>query len=133
MDDSKGTNPGSVQAALESYQAPILLIAGGKDKGTDFSELGRCIARRARALLVLGEAADRLADSARAAGMSHIISCGSLQEAVDAAWKNAQPGDVVLLSPACASFDMFRNAEERGGLFAQAVRRLEETHPGTAG
>lgn len=133
VDDSKGTNPGSVQAALESYQAPVLLIAGGKDKGTDFSELGRCIARHARTLLVLGEAAGRLADSARAAGMSSIISCSSLQEAVDVAWKNAQPGDVVLLSPACASFDMFRNAEERGRLFAQAVRRLGEVRPGTAG
>lgn len=133
VDDSKGTNPGSVQAALESYSSPVHLIAGGKDKGTDFSELGRCIARRARTLLVLGEAAGRLAESARAAGMTDIISCASLQEAVEAAWKIAQPGDVVLLSPACASFDMFRNAEERGRLFALAVRRLAEGPPGTAG
>ncbi|NMA29111.1 MAG: UDP-N-acetylmuramoyl-L-alanine--D-glutamate ligase [Burkholderiales bacterium] len=133
VNDSKSTNPASVQAALESYQAPILLIAGGKDKGTDFSGLGRCIARRARTLLVLGEAADRLAESARVAGMNSIIRCASLQEAVVVAWKNAQPGDVVLLSPACASYDMFRNAEERGRLFAQAVRCLEEAHPGALG
>lgn len=131
VNDSKSTNPASVQAALESYQAPILLIAGGKDKGTDFSGLGHCIARRARTLLVLGEAAERLAESARVAGMNSIIRCASLQEAVVVAWKNAQSGDVVLLSPACASYDMFRNAEERGRLFAQAVRCLEETHPGT--
>jgi UDP-N-acetylmuramoylalanine--D-glutamate ligase len=124
IDDSKGTNPGSVEAALDSYAEPILLIAGGKDKGTDFTELGRAIARRARMLLLIGEAAPRLESSARAAGMSAILSCTSLQEAVQAAWKNAQPGDVVLLSPACASFDMFRSAEDRGRQFAEAVSRL---------
>ena len=124
IDDSKGTNPGSVEAALESYSQPIHLIAGGKDKGTDFTDLGRAIARRARTLVLLGEAAPRLADCAREAGMDRIQVCASLQEAVETAWKNAQPGDVVLLSPACASFDMFRNAEDRGRRFAEAVLAL---------
>ncbi len=133
IDDSKGTNPGSVEAALESYPEPVLLIAGGKDKGTDFSSLGAAIARRARTLVLIGEAAPRLEASARAAGMTSIHSCASLQEAVLVAWKNAQPGDVVLLSPACASFDMFRNAEERGRQFAEAVSRLPANHPDTAG
>ena len=133
VDDSKGTNPGSVEAALESYPQPILLIAGGKDKGTDFSGLGQAIARRARLLLLIGEAAPRLEASARAAGMSAISTCASLQEAVAVAWKNAQPGEVVLLSPACASFDMFRNAEDRGRQFTEAVSRLPEVHPGGPG
>lgn len=124
IDDSKATNPGSVEAALDSFSEPIHLIAGGKDKGTDFQELGVAIARRARTLLLIGEAAPRLEAEARAAGMESIHRCSSLQEAVGLAWKNAQPGDVVLLSPACASFDMFRNAEDRGRQFAEAVSRL---------
>lgn len=133
VDDSKGTNPGSVEAALEAFSEPILLIAGGKDKGTDFTGLGRTIARRAKALLVIGEAAPRLEASVRAAGMDRIHPCRTLQEAVETAWKKAQPGDVVLLSPACASFDMFRNAEDRGRQFAEAVSRLPAVRPGDAG
>lgn len=124
VDDSKATNPGSVEAALESFAEPIHLIAGGKDKGTDFHDLAAVIARRAHSLLLIGEAADRLEAEARAAGMERIHRCSTLQEAVGLAWKNAQPGDVVLLSPACASFDMFRNAEDRGRQFAEAVSRL---------
>lgn len=129
VDDSKATNAGSVEAALESFGTPIHLIAGGKDKGTDFTDLGKAIARGARTLLLIGEAAPRLEAVARAAGMERIHRCATLQEAVEVAWKNAQPGDVVLLSPACASFDMFRNAEDRGRQFAEAVSRLPEVRP----
>lgn len=125
IDDSKGTNPGAVIAALEGLREPVVLIAGGKDKGLDFTGLGRSIARSAKALVAIGEASQKLAGAARDAGFAAVHFAGSLEEAVDQASRLASPGDVVLLSPACASFDMFRNAEERGDIFHEIVRRRE--------
>ncbi len=118
VDDSKATNPGAVIAALRSYDKPIVLIAGGKPKKTDFTELGRIVDERARALVVIGEAAG---DIAAHVYRTPIQRAGSMEEAVRAAQSLAQPGDIILLSPACASFDMFESAEDRGQKFADAV------------
>lgn len=124
VDDSKATNPGSVIAALEAYDRPIVLIAGGKSKNTDFTELGRAIDQHAKALVAIGEAAEEIASH-----VSHarIERADSMAGAVRRAQALAAPGDVVLLSPACASFDMFRSAEDRGEKFTAAVHGLSET------
>lgn len=126
VDDSKATNPGSVIAALEAYARPIVLIAGGKSKKTDFAELGRVIDRRAKALVLIGEAADEIASHVNRAPIER---AASMPDAVRVARSLARSGDVVLLSPACASFDMFRSAEDRGEKFVQAVHALSEPAP----
>ncbi|HEY0395481.1 MAG TPA: UDP-N-acetylmuramoyl-L-alanine--D-glutamate ligase [Candidatus Elarobacter sp.] len=124
VDDSKATNPGAVIAAMRAFDRPIVLIAGGKAKGTDFAEMGKVVSSRAKAVVLIGEAADEIASVVRRA---KIERAGSMEEAVERARELADPGDVVLLSPGCASFDMFRSAEHRGELFADAVRALP--HP----
>ncbi|MDE2482590.1 MAG: UDP-N-acetylmuramoyl-L-alanine--D-glutamate ligase [bacterium] len=124
VDDSKSTNPGSVVAALHAYERPIVLIAGGRSKGTDFAELGTALRSRAKALVAIGEAAEEIASHA---GEVHVVRAESMDDAVARARALASPGDVVLLSPGCASFDMFRSAEDRGERFAAAVRALRET------
>jgi UDP-N-acetylmuramoylalanine--D-glutamate ligase len=118
VDDSKATNPGAVIAALRSFDRPIILIAGGKSKGTEFSELGKAISSRTKAAILIGEAAP---DIAKHVKRSIVISASSMDEAVAEARKLAENGDVVLLSPGCASFDMFASAEQRGELFEAAV------------
>jgi UDP-N-acetylmuramoylalanine--D-glutamate ligase len=123
VDDSKATNPGSVIAALQAYNRPIVLIAGGKSKNTDFTELGRVIDERAKALIVIGEAADEIAAHVYRTPIEH---AASMDEAVRQAMSRAASGDAVLLSPACASFDMFESAEDRGDKFIAAVGSLQE-------
>ncbi len=123
VDDSKATNPGSVIAALQAYNRPIVLIAGGKSKNTDFTELGRVIDERAKGLIVIGEAAN---DIAAHVYRTHIERAESMQDAVQRAVSMANAGDAVLLSPACASFDMFESAEDRGDRFIAAVSALKE-------
>jgi UDP-N-acetylmuramoylalanine--D-glutamate ligase len=123
IDDSKSTNPGSVAAALQAYDRPIVLIAGGRSKGTDFAEMGELIRERAKALVVIGEAAEEIASHARG---THTVRAGSMVEAVRFARDVSARGDVVVLSPGCASFDMFRSAEDRGEQFAAAVAALRE-------
>lgn len=120
-DDSKGTNPGATAAALEGMDAPVVLIAGGEGKGANFSVLREPVARRARAVILIGHDAGRLAEAlGDAAPLEH---AGDLEEAVQRAADWAQPGDAVLLSPACASFDMFADYRARGRAFAAAVQR----------
>ncbi len=121
VDDSKATNPGSVIAALRSFDRPIVLIAGGKAKGTEFADLGRVASSRTKAVVLIGDAAD---DIARTIKRAAVHRAGSMEEAVSKAAALAGPGDVVLLSPGCASFDMFRSAEDRGERFAAAVGDL---------
>jgi UDP-N-acetylmuramoylalanine--D-glutamate ligase len=123
VDDSKSTNPGSVVAALRAYTRPIVLIAGGRSKGTDFVEMGVAIRQRAKALVVIGEAAGEIASHAQGV---KTVQAGSMTEAVQKARELAASGDVVLLSPGCASFDMFRSAEDRGEQFTAAVHALRE-------
>ena len=123
VDDSKATNPGSVIAAMRSFDRPIVLIAGGKAKGTDFAEMGKVVSSRAKAVVLIGEAADEIATVVKRAP---VVRAASMEEAVEHARAFAEPGDVVLLSPGCASFDMFRSAEHRGQLFANAVRNSRD-------
>jgi UDP-N-acetylmuramoylalanine--D-glutamate ligase len=123
VDDSKSTNPGSVVAALHAYKRPIVLIAGGRAKGTDFIEMGVAIRQRAKALVAIGEAAGEIVQHAHGVPVERAASMG---EAVDKARLLAVDGDVVLLSPGCASFDMFRSAEDRGAQFVAAVLALKE-------
>jgi UDP-N-acetylmuramoylalanine--D-glutamate ligase len=125
VDDSKATNPGSVIAALRAFDAPIVLIAGGKAKGTDFGALGVVASERAKAVIVIGEAADEIASTV---ARDKVRRASSMAEAVEIARELAKPGDVVLLSPGCASFDMFASAEARGDEFARAVAPAEATY-----
>ena len=125
VDDSKSTNPGSVIAALQTFDEPIVLIAGGRSKGTDFSAMGAVAKKRAKAVVLIGEAADEIAavvDAARTA------RAASMEEAVAIARALATAGDVVLLSPGCASFDMFGSAEARGDAFARAASAETVAH-----
>ena len=124
-DDSKGTNVGAAVTALEGLLEPrAVLIAGGRDKGGSYEPLVEALVRKGRAAVLLGEAADAIA---RALGdRLPVRRVASMEEAVRAGASLAQPGDAVLLSPACSSFDMFRDYKHRGDEFVRAVRRLEE-------
>ncbi|MHC5351297.1 UDP-N-acetylmuramoyl-L-alanine--D-glutamate ligase [Pseudomonas sp. A46] len=125
-DDSKATNVGAALAAIEGLGADIdgklVLIAGGDGKGADFSGLTAPVARFCRAVVLLGRDAERIAQALGDAVLQVRVS--TLDEAVRRCADLAEPGDAVLLSPACASLDMFKNFEERGRLFAQAVEGL---------
>jgi len=124
-DDSKGTNVGSTVAALAGLGhggAKVVLIAGGEGKGQDFSPLKPAVARSARALVLIGRDAP-LIEAAVAGSGVQVLRAVSMEQAVAKAGDAARPGDAVLLSPACASFDMFRNYKHRGEVFRQAVER----------
>lgn len=122
FNDSKGTNVGATLAAVEGFSGPLLLIAGGEGKGQDFAPLATALAGKAKLVLLIGR--DAGAVEAALAGQVQTARCATLQEAVATAASRAQPGDTVLLSPACASQDMFRDYAERGERFADAVREL---------
>ncbi len=122
--DSKGTNVGAVLKALEGFPETVVLIAGGKDKGVDFRPLREALSRKARGAILIGEARGRM--QAELAGAAPLATADTLEDAVRAASAMAMPGDVVVFSPACSSFDMFRNFEERGEAFRDAVRGLPE-------
>jgi UDP-N-acetylmuramoylalanine--D-glutamate ligase len=122
VNDSKGTNVDATLKALESIEAPIWLIAGGRDKGGDFSRLVPAIRQRVKQLVLIGEAAPLIANAVR--GYEAIVRAGTLREAVEAAAAGAAAGEVVLLSPACASFDMFADYQDRGHQFKALVQSL---------
>lgn len=129
--NSKATNAVATVKALESFQKPIVLIAGGQDRGVDFAELKPYLGERVKAMVTLGEASDKLHRVAQEAGMSACTwiqekndAVEALDQAVKAACEYAQEGDIVLLSPACASWDMFTSYEERGHIFKQSVHSL---------
>lgn len=124
INDSKGTNPEAAIKALESYQQPIVLIAGGRNKGGVFSSLAKLIKQKVRALVLVGEAASQIEEAVVIEGFANIYRSNTFPEAVQKAAGLAVPGDVVLLSPACASWDMFNNFEERGDLFKKIVRDI---------
>ncbi|MGB9803677.1 UDP-N-acetylmuramoyl-L-alanine--D-glutamate ligase [Desulfofundulus sp.] len=124
VNDSKGTNPEASIKALEAYDQPIVLLAGGRNKGNDFTAFARVVKEKVRLLVVLGECAREIEAAARAAGVKEIIRAGDFQDAVFKAHRAARPGEIVLLSPACASWDMFKNYEERGEVFKQLVHEL---------
>lgn len=122
VNDSKGTNVGATLAAVAGFTGPLLLIAGGDGKNQDFSPLAAALAGKVRRVLTIGRDAARI--EAALAGVCPLQRCASLEEAVVAAARAAQPGDTVLLSPACASLDMFRDYAHRGDVFAKAVGGL---------
>lgn len=122
FDDSKGTNVGATVAALTGMPQPVVLIAGGDGKGQDFTPLAAAVRRKARAVVLIGRDAGRIA---QAIG-NHVplLHAADMVQAVDRAFSAAQPGDAVLLSPACASYDMYRNYIHRAEIFADAVAAL---------
>ena len=125
VNDSAATTPSATLMALAAYERPPVVILGGISKGADFGELARVLARRARGAVLIGRAADEIASAIATAdpkGALEVRRAGTLDEAVADARAMARPGDVVLLSPACASFDMFSSADERGEKFTAIVR-----------
>lgn len=123
VNDSKATNVNAVWYALESFEEPVVLIAGGLDKGNDYEEIRSLVRERVKCLIVLGSSGERIAQ-ALGNEVPTIERSGSMEEAVWAASKHATSGDIVLLSPACASFDMFDNYEHRGEVYRRAVMNL---------
>ena len=128
--DSGATTPSRAIAAIESFQAPIILIAGGSDKNLSFQGLGETIARRIKSTVLMGHTAEKIKDSIETAEGKYrrkikIVVAEDLKEAVNAAFLEAAPGDVVLLSPACASFDLFSDYRARGRQFKKLVKDIE--------
>jgi len=121
INSTKATSPAAAQADIESVEGPLHIIAGGSDKQADFAEIGALMARRARGLYLLGQCAERIAQAAAEAPSGRF---SSLEDAVRAAFRAAQPGDTVLLAPACASLDMFRDYAHRGEVFREAARAI---------
>ncbi|MGO9453703.1 MAG: UDP-N-acetylmuramoyl-L-alanine--D-glutamate ligase [Candidatus Binataceae bacterium] len=122
IDDSKGTNVGAVVEALDAVAAPVILIAGGVDKGGDYAPLIAPLRRKARHAIFIGAARERM--GAALSGATEIELVSTLGEAVERAARIGRRGDTVLLSPACSSFDQFRDYAERGNLFKELVRAL---------
>jgi UDP-N-acetylmuramoylalanine--D-glutamate ligase len=122
VNDSKGTNVDATLKALESIDHPIWLIAGGRDKGGDFSRLAQAVNRRVKRVILIGEAAPLMQRAWE--GVATMAEAATLRDAVELAAQGASPGDVVLLSPACASFDMFADYQDRGRQFKALVHAL---------
>jgi len=122
IDDSKGTNVGAVVEAIDALAAPIVLIAGGLDKGGDYAPLRRPLTEKVKLAILNGAARDKMA--AALEGATKIETVGTLKEAVAHAARVARPGDTVLLSPACSSFDQFKDYAERGNVYKELVRAL---------
>lgn len=123
INDSKATTVESLMYALQSFDMPIVLIAGGKDKGSDFSRLNKLIHKNVKALVLIGTAAEKMKKNWQEIKPVHMAA--TLKEAVEKASALAEKNEVVLLSPACASFDMFANYEDRGAKFKHFVHELE--------
>ena len=125
VNDSKATNVGSTVAALNGLEPKgnVVLIAGGDAKGADLSPLAESLVGRVKRIVTLGKDAPTVAAVADQCGIPHVLAV-TMEDAVAAAANAAAPGDLVLLSPACASLDMFDNFQQRGDVFASAVRSL---------
>jgi UDP-N-acetylmuramoylalanine--D-glutamate ligase len=123
INDSKGTNVDATLKSLEGFPASsVLLILGGKDKAGEFERMRDLVKEKARAVITIGKAADRIAEAL--GGTAKIVPLHDMERAIDWASKNAQSGETVLLSPACASFDQYRNFEHRGEHFEELVKGL---------
>lgn len=122
--DSKGTNTDASIKAIEAMTRPTVLIAGGYDKKTSFDEWIESFNGKIKSLVLLGETANQIEQTARKHGYMNIVITNSLEEAVEISAKRATPGDAVLLSPACASWDMFDSYEQRGEMFKKLVKNL---------
>jgi len=124
INDSKATTPDSTIQALNAFHSKIILIAGGSSKNNDFTELARLFPNKLRKLVVTGETAAEIANNAIDQGFNNIVFASTLEKAVELAKKIAHQGDTILLSPACASFDMFKDFEDRGDKFKKIVNSL---------
>jgi len=123
VNDSKATNVNAVWYALESFERPVVLIAGGRDKGNDYTDLKPLVRKGVRAVVAMGESADKVYEELGGEAGDR-AKARSMEEALDRAQRFAQPGDAVLLSPACSSFDMYESYEERGNIFRRLVKTL---------
>ena len=124
--DSKGTNPDAAIKAIKAMKSTTLLIGGGYDKQSDYDEWVDCFPGKVRYLVLIGETAEKIMKCCKNHGFNQVVLVDSLEDAVTFCYTHARPGDDVLLSPACASWDMFRSYEERGNLFKLYVDSLEE-------
>ena len=125
VNDSKGTNPDAAIKAIEAMKENIILIAGGYDKNSEYDEFVAAFDGRVKALLLLGTTAAKIKDAAEKAGFTESVILEDMEACVNEAYCRAEPGDVVLLSPACASWDMYKSFEQRGRHFKECVSRLE--------
>jgi UDP-N-acetylmuramoylalanine--D-glutamate ligase len=123
INDSKGTNVGAVLKSLEGFSEPVVLIAGGKDKDSDFTLLRPLLKEKVKKVILVGDAAEKIGKAISGAVQSEMAGF-DFKKAVDMARAAAQQGDAVLLSPACASFDMFTDFEHRGREFKRLVMEL---------
>lgn len=124
--DSKGTNPDAAIKGICAMNRPTLLIGGGYDKESEYDEWIESFGGKVKKLVLIGQTREKIAECARAHGFTEIVLCDTLEAAIDVCYENAAEGDAVLLSPACASWGMFKNYEERGRIFKEYVRALEE-------
>ncbi len=122
--DSKGTNPDASIKAVQAMKRPTILIGGGYDKNSEYDEWIKSFGKKVRFLILMGETKNKIEEAARRNGFDHIIMADNLREAVLISAEKAVSGDAVLLSPACASWDMFENYEQRGKLFKEYVREM---------
>jgi UDP-N-acetylmuramoylalanine--D-glutamate ligase len=128
--DSKATNVDAALKALDAFPGRVLIILGGKDKGSDYTVMQQRLREKSILALLIGAAADKI--ESQISGSVAIERAGTLTRAIDIAVRVAQPGDTVLLAPACASFDQFQNYEERGNLFKKLVRAVEQAAAGAS-
>jgi UDP-N-acetylmuramoylalanine--D-glutamate ligase len=126
INDSKATTVESLGVALTSFETPIILIAGGKDKGSDYIKLNKLIVENVREVILIGSAKDKISDAWK--NIITIHKSDTLAEAVETAFNLAKPGENILFSPACSSFDMFKDFEDRGNKFKEIVHKLKLRH-----
>ena len=124
LNNSMCTNVAASVRSLEAIGRPVIVIAGGKDKGSDYGPLGEAFVRYAKHVVLIGKDAPLIEKAARDAGFDQIGRAGSMEEAVEMAWQKAERGDTVVLSPGCASFDMYNDFEHRGQVFKATVNAL---------
>lgn len=122
--DSKGTNPDAAIKGIRAMNRPTLLIGGGYDKQSEYDEWIESFDGKVKKLVLIGETREKIAACAKAHGFMEVVLCDTLEDAIDVCYQNAADGDAVLLSPACASWGMFQNYEERGRVFKEYVRSL---------
>lgn len=122
INDSKGTNTDAAVKSLSPYRGNVILIAGGSSKGADFSQFAQTVRQRAKGVVLIGKTAQAIAEAL--GDFAPKVMAGDMESAVRSAAEMAEPGDTVLLSPACASFDMFRNYEHRGDVFRETVMAM---------
>ncbi len=128
VNDSKGTNVDSVLKALESFERPIVLILGGRDKASDFTKLGSLVKQKVTRIVAFGECKQKIVQQLSPAAT--VVEAGSLEETVNGAYAACERGGVVLFSPGCASFDMFQNYEDRGRQFKAVVAKMAQQKAG---